>query len=127
MPSIGAEPSNITLSAWFNFPAGGADGTHQVFELNGSSALALFESNAQTVLNIAGNFFAPSQATTSDLWHHLALTYDGKDMRTAHAEREEYDPTKPYYIRPVTAAAAATTTEEYDPENPSYFSGVLQK
>ena len=50
-----------------------------------------------------------------------------ENMRTQHAEREEYDPTKPYYTRPCVGKPQQHRPEddEYDP--PFYFSGILQK
>eukprot|EP00977_Amphora_coffeiformis_P010425 scaffold2438_cov167-Amphora_coffeaeformis.AAC.1 len=41
-----------------------------------------------------------------------------EDMRTDHTQREEYDPTKPYYEKP---PSLIVEDEEYDPERPWYY------
>lgn len=78
--TLGQTPSNLTMIAWFKYPSGGADGTHQIFEIVGSGALALFENQAQTVINLNNNFITVEQATTSDIWHQMAFTYDGSTV-----------------------------------------------
>ncbi len=86
---LGVQPSAITLAAWFNYPTGGGDATHQIMEINGSSAIAILENQIQTVLNLNGNFVTPFTAVTPDVWHLATLTYDGTTM-TSYIDGDAY-------------------------------------
>lgn len=73
-----------------------------------------------------------SSSSVARLKHELDLTRLREDyrrfiedMRTHHTEREEYDPTKPYYDRShcdvvMDEEESLPLGEEYDPENPWY-------
>lgn len=76
------QPTQLTMSAWFFFDTGAADGTHQMMEIPGAAALALFEGEFQGVLNLGGNFVTLSAPVTSGEWHFGAMTYDGTTFRT---------------------------------------------
>lgn len=80
--SLSEMPENITFSAWFYYPSSASSGTYQIAEINGSSALALFDGAFQTVLNLNGVFEAPAISASADEWHHGAFTYDGTTFRS---------------------------------------------
>ena len=80
------------------------------------------ESRASTPPLVATERVLPSR---TELQRELNLTILREqyrrfveDMRTDHTEREEYDPTKPYYERP---PSLIVEDEEYDPERPWYY------
>lgn len=82
-PDLGVQPTNITLSAWFYYADGAGIGTHQIFEIAGSSALAIFDNQLQTVFNtVEQGFLAPATQVTPDEWHLATLTYDGTTFRS---------------------------------------------
>lgn len=89
------EPEQMTLEAWINMPAypSGVEGRRWIANKNaneweeGHYGLVINEKRAGAYLNIGGGrwngFAAWAKADHLKLkqWHHLALTYDGKDLK----------------------------------------------
>lgn len=79
---LGVQPTQLTMSTWFYYEAGAADGTHQLMEIPSTAALALSGGQFQGVLNLNDNFEVISIAATPGEWHFGAMTYDGSTFST---------------------------------------------
>ena len=89
------EPTNLTLEAWVKFRQFPKDPDPCVWIVNkngdeltdGNYALAVSHGNVGAYLNIGGGrdncYFAWSSGNPilSNAWNHLALTYDGQDLK----------------------------------------------
>ncbi len=77
-----AEPTDLSLVAWFKYPESGGTGTKQILDIEGVAALALVNQGVTGVLNIDGVFSTPTYTGTlaPEKWHMAALTYDGTNV-----------------------------------------------